>query len=87
MIDTDSISEKDFELRVGIGLNASAGKFLKDKLRDRGNVKADLVDQMRRFSKISGSFQTLTDDEIWMVNFYRLVGTMDVSWVAQGIDR
>jgi hypothetical protein len=26
----------------------------------------------------------LTPDEVWMTNFYTLIGTIQVTWVAQG---
>jgi hypothetical protein len=82
----DRVSNEGFELQVGIGLRTPVAERLRDQLIKKPNMNTSdpgSVAVMRNFGQLQNRLDALTGDEIWMVNFYRIIGTFDVTWIAQ----
>ena len=80
--ETQDVTVNGFKVRVGLSLPPEAAKFLEDRLRDEALVDRALVSDMRASGFIANQKQ-LTQDEIWMINFYDHLGTFNISWIAQ----
>jgi hypothetical protein len=82
----DRVSTEGFELQVGIGLRTPVANRLRDHLINKPNMDGTdpwSVAAMRNFGQLQNRVGALSADEIWMVNFYRIIGTFDVTWLAQ----
>ncbi len=78
------VTEEGFTLQVGVGVPTAPGVFLLKKLQT-SQPQDEFVAEMLRFHQLSDrSGLGLTDNERWMTNFYKYVGSLDISWVAQG---
>lgn len=82
-VDAESRARDGFELRVSVPMRTEAIEFLQNRLYDKPLVDRELADYMRANGEIQDSYENLTRDEIWMLNFHRLVGTFDVTCSAQ----
>jgi hypothetical protein len=75
-------NENGFVLEVGVGLPTKVGEFLASQLQKQEPPKG-FVEGMRRYGQLPGASNSLTADERWLANFYALVGTLGVTWMAQ----
>lgn len=73
---------RGFVLHVGIGLPTTAAEFLASVLQTR-DPPTDIVRGMLRYGQLPRGSEELTSDERWLVNFYTLVGSLNVTWTAQ----
>jgi hypothetical protein len=78
----DGEDEKGFWLKVGVGLPTNAGEFLVSVLQKR-QPPVGIIQGMRGYGQLRGDSDLLTPDERWLVNFYTLVGSFNVTWTAQ----
>jgi hypothetical protein len=74
-------SQDGFVLYVGVGMPSEGADVLIRTLQRAPVNQADL-EIHRRFSKLDPKSDTLTASERWMMNFYSLVGTVEVIWIA-----
>lgn len=76
------VHETDFMLNVGLGLPMECAKVLEHHLRTRpiSPIPEDEILHLLGRPTASGS---LTEREKWMLNFYHVIGTLNVSWLAQ----
>lgn len=76
-----NVSDSQFDLCVGVGVSAKSGSFLE---RILGTVapRAETVN----WAKDGKRIDKLGEDERWMLRFYEVFGTTDVSWIAQEAD-
>ena len=79
----ESVSKEGFELQVGLGAPAGVGKAIVGLLKKRETSKHE-IDEAITFNHIkSRSFSEITKDENWLLNYYYLIGTIDITWIAQ----
>jgi hypothetical protein len=81
-----AVTNNGFELRVEIPLPSRAAEFLIQVLREKTRIDKLFADDMRSYGQVSNQYASLTDDEVWMMNFYQTIGTFDISWTAQSDD-
>jgi hypothetical protein len=81
--DVGNVSTTGFRMLVGIGLPSEPAKFLQRQLQDADLVDREVVADMRTAGMLE-NHDVLTSDEIWMSNFYTVIGTFQVAWIAQG---
>lgn len=83
LTEADKITPTGFTLEAGIGVRMPVGQFLSAKLQ-QSDVEENFVAEMLRYGQLSDRRDlTLSQDERWMTNFYRQVGTFQISWIAQ----
>jgi hypothetical protein len=79
------VTREHFILQLGIGLPTEAAKVLVEPLSAPLNLAVDreFIDNMRLYRELENRSDSLTPGETWLINFYRIVGTIDVTWIAQ----
>lgn len=82
-VDVQNPERTGFELRVSIPLSKEAIDFVKPQLERRDLVDRRLAHDMYTNHEIAHDYELLTSDDVFMVNFERFVGTIDVACVAQ----
>src|SRR5258706_119466 len=80
--DVTDVTTNAFTLMIGIGLPTEAANFLKGRLQDNDAVNQDIVADMR-IALMLENRNNLTSDEVWMSNFYVMIGSFQASWIAQ----
>lgn len=81
----DEIDVNGFVLHVGVGLPTTAGEFLARTLQTRV-PSPDIIDGMRRYGQLAntaGGAEEISKNEVWLANFYTLVGSFNMTWTAQ----
>ena len=90
----DAITERGFTLHVAVGLPTEPGKFLAKSLLGSQGGKTEpsgdsalIQDMMRNGQLDNRSGLNITQNELWLLNFYRSVGSIGVSWIAQSREK
>jgi hypothetical protein len=87
----DGISENGFTLEVGIGLPIGPGEFLAKILSEGHDGESDdspLISDMLHNKQLSDRpGLTVSQNELWLLNFYKSVGAIRVSWIAQSREK
>jgi hypothetical protein len=84
--DTDAVNERSFDLLVGIGMPTTPGQYLRHVLSTT-TPDAHLVERMKGMGQLDARHSNLDPAESWMVNFFNIVGTINVSWIAQASEK
>lgn len=77
------ITKEGFELQVGLGAPINIGDTIVDFLKNRDLQKNEIDDSITFNNIKSRSNTNMTSDERWMLNFYYVIGTIDITWIAQ----
>jgi hypothetical protein len=92
----DNKTTAGFMLQVAIGLPPKPEEFMtkafSGRLADDSEGLSDdalilLMLQDRQLSDRTEGKRTLSQNELWMVNFYKAIGSISVSWVAQSREK
>jgi hypothetical protein len=82
-----NITPSEFEIQVGIGLPTAAARVLEISLaKPLTSSPSDtaFIATMRRYNQLEDrAGGQLTPGETWLINFYRYVGSLAVTWMAQ----
>lgn len=83
--DSGDVSENGFVVFVGIGLPTEPGEYL-GHLFLTAPPDSQLVERME-MGQLDSAHGSLDLDEAWMVNFFKIIGTINVSWIAQAPEK
>jgi hypothetical protein len=90
-----AITEKGFTLEVAVGLPTEPGEFLVKSLSGRQGGKSEwpfgdralIQDMLQNRQLADRSGLNISRNELWLLNFYKSVGTIGVSWIAQSREK
>jgi len=79
----EQISKDGFELQVGLGMPTMIAENIINKLQKRNLQESEIHTVITSNYIKSRAINDITDDEKWLLNFHFIIGTIDVSWIAQ----
>jgi hypothetical protein len=81
------VNRDHFIVQIGVGLPTEAARALAPPLtRELDARDRDFIEHMRRFRQLENRSDRLNPGEIWLINFYRIVGSFKVTWIAQAAE-
>ncbi len=81
------VNRDHFIVQIGVGLPTEAARGLAPPLTRELDAKdGDFIEHMRRFRQLENRSDGLNPGEIWLINFYRIVGSFKVTWIAQAAE-
>jgi len=83
----DGVSENGFTLEVAIGLPTQPGEFLARILSETHDDEALIKEWLVHGQLSDRPGLTVSQNEQWLLNFYKSVGSIRVSWIAQSREK
>jgi hypothetical protein len=80
------VTKDHFIVQLGVGLPTEAATVLLGSIERAVDTKANkvLLDNMRLYGQLENRVDPdLSPGEIWLINFYKTVGSFKITWIAQ----